>query len=158
MEEITDPEDAVCAVCARPLIRLGRRDGADLGWIHVEEQPAAREAGRPQPDHMPVPVSREDVVAEERCDFCQGARPGFVLPVAPFRVDETYNSRADWLCCGVCARLIRKDRWAQMLDRAATALAAPHGINPAEPRLREHLSRLHGLVREHQRGPVRARD
>lgn len=108
-------------------------------------------------DHVAVPVRAEEVQTQTRCDFCSGPNPRWVLPVDAFKFDEDreVDTSRDWLACEVCARLLKKDRWAQVTERGVRALAAKYGVNAGDPRLSADMEATHAKVREHQTGPVR---
>lgn len=159
-----------CAVCAEVL--FPRTDhGEVVSWLHRAELTdawgeahgidlatiaAAKERlGHRPVDHVAIPVRRDEVQAETKCDFCSQPNPTWVLPVASFSADAVNASTQDWSACEVCARLLKKSRWEQLTNRAITAMSARHGLSPSEPRLVLGLKALHAQVREHQTGPVR---
>lgn len=159
-----------CAVCGEVL--FPRTDhGEVVSWLHRAELSDAwgeangidlavtatvkERLGHGPVDHVAIPVRREEVRAETKCDFCSQPNPTWVLPVAEFAADAVNASTQDWSACEVCARLLRKGRWEQLTKRAITAMSAKQGISPSEPRLVDGLKALHAQVREYQTGPVR---
>lgn len=145
-------QDMACAVCAQVLHVAARESGETVGWLHIGELPGARVEDRP--DHVAVPVRRDDVHAVEVCDFCSGPSPSWVLPTEEFEVDEHSAASKDWAACEVCARLIRKNRWPDLTQRSVRAYSAKYGVSAAEPRLVETLKAFHAQVREYQTGPI----
>lgn len=174
------PDEVACAVCAQPLILLSdvpEPDRPDLGgpgepvaWLHTQEAPGGRSVFGPV-DHPAVPVRREEVRAVLRCDLCLGPNPGWLVPTTAFVKNASglampggpplsgavQASAADMLACEPCARLVRKDRWDDLEHRVVLALAATHGLSPAEPLLIAEVRRLHAQIRAHRNGPVRRR-
>lgn len=159
-----------CAVCAEVL--FPRAEGGQVvSWLHraelvdvwgeVEGTDLAKVAqvkerlGHGPVDHVAIPVPREQVRAETRCDFCSQPSPGWVLPVEEFEASANHGSTKDWEACDVCARLIRKGRWEQLVKRAVLEMASRHGLSPAEPSLVDGMKALFSQVREYQTGPVR---
>lgn len=144
-----------CAVCAQPLHVAAQASGEVVGYLHLGELPGALESE--VPDHVAVPVRRGEVQASEICDFCSGPKPTWVLPTDEFEVDRHSAATKDWTACEVCARLIRKGRWADLTKRSVTAFSAKYGVSPAEPELINTLKSFHAQVREYQTGPIRRR-
>lgn len=140
--------DVACAVCAEPLSRVQDAGGQTVGWLHRGEAPGGKGI-----DHVGVPVLRQQVSVEARCDFCSGPRPGWELPTEKFVSDDGLGTSANFSCCEVCAKLIRKERWDDLAKRAAASSAAQHGVSCA-PELVEHTRRFLAQVREHVTGPV----
>ncbi len=159
-----EPQEMLaCAVCALPLSRLQVRDSFGVvssAWVH---------AGAPinidAADHPAVPVSREDVSLETRCDFCSTAYPAWILPVEDIDLfvvitptsEVGHNSIGDWGACDECAELIGEGRWDALSDRSVRLLvgSSPHLRADDQFALRQRIGLLHQAVREHSRGPLR---
>lgn len=158
---ITPHDMPACAVCAQPLNRIEVRNAFGVvkeGWVHVgstiDHDPA---------DHPAVPVSRDAVQLEGRCDFCSAPDPAWQLPVTDLGIlivesadaEVGHNSIGDWAACEECAELIRADRWDALTARSLRILVASSlELGPNRAALAQSLRELHLTVRDHVRGPM----
>lgn len=159
--EAPDDLQRVCAVCGRTLDYIGWVDDKDstrnvgLGWDHTLLDKQTGEA-----DHPAVPVLREEVPGNPRCDFCIVGTPMFVVPARDFVASPPrgsdiatagHGSYGDWAACPECASLVRADKWAQLVHR--TWLLSPRrGVLPATL-LKADFHATYCLLREHITGP-----
>lgn len=141
------------------------------GWLHPEDLDA---------DHVAVPVDRDQIRLMGRCDLCgaspvvaqftsepitmygiRGADTGATMVASaqmdapPVGAEALGSYDADWGCCAVCARLVRKNRWEQLLDRCVNAIAAAQHEGTIPAGLRDTLAALHHRLRETITGPPR---
>lgn len=162
--EQRDPRDrpVACAVCAEVLHVITKgAHGEILGYEHAAEV-RTRSADRAgvsvdwEPtDHMAVPVGVEEVRAVTKCDFCSALRPGWVLPTRRIVTGTGDAMTPGWLACDPCARLLKKGRWSDLSERSLREIAARRDGGRISEERRASIVFLHGLVREHQTGPVR---
>lgn len=142
----------VCAVCARVLNWIRTPDG-QVDWIHPFDL---------DEDHPVVPVSREQIHVEGRCDFCLAPDPQFSLPVRPFQnqlsiwVPVDVGTDAGWAACADCARLIDLGQWSAVTKRAVADWERRHG--PMPPPLLTQMKALHRQVRKNATGASRPID
>lgn len=111
----------VCGTCSRPLDFLGSDDPDDPGrYVHSNEEYGTR-------THVPHPVDYSEVQSiKPVCDFCfasieAGSDDDWTVVTRPFLMriadDLTQNYSSLWACCGECANLIRRKRWASLVRR-----------------------------------------
>lgn len=125
----------VCAVCARVL-----DNHALLGWAHTAQDSPA--------DHPAVPVTRSEVQAAHRCDFCNGDDPQWVVPANSFTAMPGHGSDGDWAACTTCITYIHKGEWSGLAQYAAKQLSKP--ALPVDPSI---LRALYRELRKNLRGP-----
>ena len=95
---------------------------------------------------------------ERICDFCSDPNP-----VSTFQCDAVASARFSdlpdissgrWSACETCARLIEREDWRNLADRATEALCRDDTIAKGGLEMvRREVLELHSLFRRHRRSP-----
>lgn len=135
-----------CAICGRMLSHHTTLAGKSIGWEHgAQEQPE---------DHPAVPVSLDQIELLGRCDFCNVDFPAWEVPARDFELPlPGQRSCGAWSACDTCADLLRRDRWAELLDRCARLGAERNGMSVQV--VRALVGPLFRRLRKNITGPVR---
>ena len=90
------------------------------------------------------------------CDFCSEPEVFSSLPCTDFVVPDlslfpgwTTESLSHWAACKECDRLIREEKWEELLERSITKYREKYGFLP--PGLKKSVRGLHRLFREHRK-------
>lgn len=134
-----------CAVCGRVLSHY-----PGLGWGHTVNDELSGAA-----DHLAVPVDVDDTDTRLRCDFCSAEDPGWILPASAYELGFGHWNEGDWAACGECARLLERNQWNRLVERAWAAHVQRQGPTPGgEAALRATYRQL----RKHITGAVHPRE
>lgn len=142
----------ICDVCKSAL--NSRADGnlTGIDYIHPE--------GRGE-DHEPKPVEAPEDWRGE-CDFCSDTNPAFILPTRGFKMPgldvlpDDHMSAGDWAACDTCAKLIERDQWNRLVQRAVDAqIGRTPGMQFLRDDLTTRLGRMYRVIRKNTTGPLR---
>lgn len=148
------PAAHACAVCGRVL-------GWSIDrWVHAEGRYTDPDD---QPDDHPiVAVPASEIRVRGRCDLCTGEPTVAVLPLTSTitlagvvdsgELDKLARFDEGWATCEVCTRLVRRGRWAQLLERCVRAVASQSG-QPVTAFMTATIGDLHRALRENLAGP-----
>lgn len=138
----------ICAVCDHVLDMRADDDG--FHYQHtLQDLPA---------DHDPVPIEQPAGWTGGRCDFCNDARPEWVLPSRTFETPiETATSGGDWAACNECARFIERDQWNALIRRCVDAFMRRHPEHGPETAtsVETRLKQLYRKLRKNISGSLR---
>lgn len=134
----------ICATCNRVLDLY--TDATTTRYQHtLGDSPA---------DHAPVPVEAPPGYRGGHCDFCNADHPAFVLPARDFLLPVPgQNSLGDWAACQLCADLITKNQWTELVVRV-TEIEAHRGLHLGAGGVAA-LHGLYALLRHNVTGPLR---
>ena len=142
---MSDQRVTICRVCRNALDFHLSIDGVE--WLHTYGDVLDGVA-----DHEPEP-ERAPEGWRGKCDFCN-ATPDFKVPARTFEMIAGHHSDGDWAACGPCAFLIERDRWGELLRRAAAGHEKRHGRTMGEAE-QAMLKRLYRMLRKNITGSVR---
>ena len=86
------------------------------------------------------------------CDFCSDPEVYSSLPCESFTFPEgnwVHESLDHWAACKECDRLIREEKWEELLERSITKYKEKYGFLP--PGLKKSVRGLHRLFRAHRK-------
>lgn len=137
---MTQISPKVCGVCGQVLDRRGPDE-----WLHSRELAGLS-------DHIAVPVNYEDIPVRTMCDFCYDEVPiaqAWTLPAKDFLVPIVgHVSAGSWACCSVCAAIVKRGAWEEIIARVATR-------KPLNLPTRTFMRRLFRRLESNITGPVR---
>jgi len=155
MENLNEPENRSCAICARVLHAIQLH--GETHWVHADEENV---------DHPAIPVEPDEIETEYRCDFCFKANPPWVLPTKPFEADPQVfpgvglvdsMSGSNFATCDECARLIREGRWNSVVRRVIRSVEERHGLKftgEMGVEIRVQLHEFYNRVRQNVTGDL----
>lgn len=145
----------ICQVCKSALNSRMDSEFTAITYLHPEGVGT---------DHEPIPVEPPHDWRGE-CDFCSTGRPEWVLPTRGFTLPDMehapddHMSAGDWAACDECARLIERNQWSRLVERAVTAQISRHpDMEVIRDDLSTRLGRMYRLIRKNTNGTLRPLD
>jgi len=86
------------------------------------------------------------------CDFCADEKVVASLPCEDFALvkgNPEHSSIGHWAACETCDRLIREEKWEELLTRSLHQYKRIFGTVPRD--LRQFIREVHRLFRKHRR-------
>lgn len=86
------------------------------------------------------------------CDFCSDPKVVAALPCEDFAFQKNpaeHSSIGAWAACETCDKLIREEKWEELLNRSLEQYRKTFGFVPLD--LKKHIRDLHRLFRKHRR-------